>query len=549
MEEQEFLNFNLNFNLRDKKSSKPSLIYSVVSWKSKQYKISTGMKVHPDQWDKCKQICKIDSSLNMLSNKNNRIANNKIKETLLAFSELKYFLCQKEDIKYEEFYSILKSFLNPNLKTKKVYKNMESATLTILRHIDKGSQSENSKKIYRGNINTFREFLKNSHIEDKWENITKETIEEYQKYCIAQHEIWTTTNNKIDFIKNILKDIDEIDKIWDYTKSRIDKVKRIPCKLSNKELHELQLALSENDIKTLYNIDNLSEEEIEIRDIFILQTLVGQRIGDMRKVCDGSIYINDNNSTITITQQKTHESATIPLFPLTKELLKKYKSGFKYIDTSLKKDQDKINTSIKNIAAQAGLTTLQTYIQQFGYNREEITKRMCDRIHTHTARHSFITIMCMFNVAKEDVIIATGHTDTKMIDKVYLHLKDEDKRKKVEKSFSNLNSHIFGGLENNNANNEDSIIASNIDNKQFNNKNEIEEAKKILTFLGADIYEYIELNDIDKLNRLLYGKYERKLLDLGVEFEAIKKIYNVRNSTLKEKSEALRELINNLKNR
>ena len=549
MEEQEFLNFNLNFNLRDKKSSKPSLIYSVVSWKGRQYKISTGMKVHPDQWDKCKQICKIDSSLNMLSNKNNRIANNKIKETLLAFSELKYFLCQKENIKYEEFYSILKSFLNPNLKTKKVYKNMESATLTILKHIEKGSQSENSKKIYKGNINTFREFLKNSHIEDKWENITKETIEKYQKYCIDQHEIWTTTNNKIDFIKNILKDIDEIDKIWDYTKSRIDKVKRIPCKLSNKELHELQLALSENNIKTLYNIDNLSEEEIEIRDIFILQTLVGQRIGDMRKVCDGSIYINDNNSTITITQQKTHESATIPLFPLTKELLKKYKSGFKYIDTSLKKDQDKINTSIKNIAAQAGLTTLQTYIQQFGYNREEITKRMCDRIHTHTARHSFITIMCMFNVPKEDVIIATGHTDTKMIDKVYLHLKDEDKRKKVEKSFSNLNSHIFGGLENNNANNEDNISVSNIKNKQSLNKDEIEEAKKVLTFLGADIYEYIELNDIDKLNRLLYGKYERKLLDLGVEFEAIKKIYNARNSTLKEKSEALRELINNLKNK
>ena len=154
----------------------------------------------------------------------------------------------------------------------------------------------------------------------------------------------------------------------------------------------------------------------------------------------------------------------------------------------------------------------------------------------------------MFNVPKEDVIIATGHTDTKMIDKVYLHLKDEDKRKKVEKSFSNLNSHIFGGLENNNAN-EDNISVSNIKNKQSLNKDEIEEAKKVLTFLGADIYEYIELNDIDKLNRLLYGKYERKLLDLGVEFEAIKKIYNARNSTLKEKSEALRELINNLKNK
>lgn len=164
----------------------------------------------------------------------------------------------------------------------------------------------------------------------------------------------------------------------------------------------------------------------------------------MHKVFDGSIAINEN-ATITITQQKTKESATIPIFPLTQELLQKYQQGFRYIDTNLKKDQDKINTAIKKIAAQAGLTTLQTYVQQYGYDRKNISKRMCDRIHTHTARHSFITMMCLCNVPKEDVIIATGHTDTKMIDKVYLHLQDADKRNKVSKSFANLDSSIFGG--------------------------------------------------------------------------------------------------------
>ncbi len=445
MEEQLFLNFNLNFNLRNQKCEKPSLIYSVVTWQGKQLKVSTGMKVFPDQWDKKKQLCKVGTGLSKLDNRNNTIANNKIKDTLFAFSELKLFLCEQDEFNYEDFNTILRKYLNPTLKTKKlITKNMENATITISRHIDKGSQSEQSKKIYHGNINTFKKFLNVSGIQDTWANINKDTIEKYKQWCIDKHEVWNTTNNKIDFIKNILKEIDEINGIWDYNKSKIDKIKRIPCKLSNKEQHELQLALNEKEIITLYRLNQLSEEETEIRDIFILQTLVGQRIGDMHKVFDGSIAINEN-ATITITQQKTKESATIPIFPLTQELLQKYQQGFRYIDTNLKKDQDKINTAIKKIAAQAGLTTLQTYVQQYGYDRKNISKRMCDRIHTHTARHSFITMMCLCNVPKEDVIIATGHTDTKMIDKVYLHLQDADKRNKVSKSFANLDSSIFGG--------------------------------------------------------------------------------------------------------
>lgn len=461
MEEQFFLNFNLNFNLRSQDSEKPSLIYGVVSWQGKQLKVSTGMKVYPKQWDKKRQSCKVGIGLSNLDNRNNTIANNKIKSTLFAFSELKLFLCEQDKISYEDFYTILRKYLSPALKTKKTpQKSMENATITILKHINNGSQSETSKKIYRGNISNFQSFLKDSNIQDTWENITKDTIEKYRQWCVSKHEVWTTTNNKIDYIKNVLKDIDEVENVWDYNRSKIDKVKRIPCKLSNKEQHELQLALNEAEITALYNFNELSAEETEIRDIFILQTLVGQRIGDMHKIYDGSISVNDN-ATITITQQKTNESATIPIFPLTKDLLQKYRGGFQHINTKEKKNQDKINTSIKDIAARAGLTKLQTYVQQYGYEKESITKKMCDRIHTHTARHSFITITCLFGIPKEDVIIATGHTDTKIIDKVYLHLQEADKRNKVSKSFANLESSLFGGYNVNSLpNNETNKISS-----------------------------------------------------------------------------------------
>lgn len=47
----------------------------------------------------------------------------------------------------------------------------------------------------------------------------------------------------------------------------------------------------------------------------------------------------------------------------------------------------------------------------------------------------FSTIMCRRGVPREDIIIATGHEDTQMLDKIYAHLTAKDKSKKVTSAF------------------------------------------------------------------------------------------------------------------
>ncbi|MCA6006284.1 hypothetical protein DXA83_20935 [Bacteroides thetaiotaomicron] len=54
-------------------------------------------------------------------------------------------------------------------------------------------------------------------------------------------------------------------------------------------------------------------------------------------------------------------------------------------------------------------------------------KKLHPIIHTHLARHTFITLMFKKGIPKEVVIIATTHENTKMIDKVYLHISSYDK--------------------------------------------------------------------------------------------------------------------------
>ena len=66
-------------------------------------------------------------------------------------------------------------------------------------------------------------------------------------------------------------------------------------------------------------------------------------------------------------------------------------------------------------------------------------------MHTHIARHTFITIMCKRNIPKEIVMIATAHTNDKMINDVYLHESALDRGEKLINSLqnSNQNSILF----------------------------------------------------------------------------------------------------------
>ena len=149
------------------------------------------------------------------------------------------------------------------------------------------------------------------------------------------------------------------------------------------------------------------------------------------KVTDES-EIDEEHNTIALTQQKTGSRAIIPLMPLAKEIISKYKNKeIKYY----RDDNSAVNGYLKEVAKQAGLNESITF-EEKGVKQ---TKPLHSLIHTHTARHTFITIMCRKNISKEVLIIATGHEDTKLIDKVYLHLSAKDKAKKVAEAFNEAN--------------------------------------------------------------------------------------------------------------
>ena len=131
MSEQVFLDFSLNFNLRQTKKNMPTIIYALFTFRGRQYKVNIGAKVYPTQWNKRKQIATISNGQTRLDNHNNEIVNKKIRSLLAIFEEKKNYLCEnleRIDFLFEE----MRQAINPNLKTRYTImkdNNQLSATL------------------------------------------------------------------------------------------------------------------------------------------------------------------------------------------------------------------------------------------------------------------------------------------------------------------------------------------------------------------------------------------------------------------------------------
>lgn len=440
MVKQVFVNeLKANFNLRCPKSDKPTNIYLVCRINNKQVKLSTGVKVYPDHWNKKKEEAYIGIRLTELDNINNSIVNNKLTELKICFIKFKQYLCTHPN---ELAKSIL--LLKQHIYKDKMKQEIQTPATAILKQLIAGKSGKDStKNQYRANIDKFERFLKENEISNTWENMNLNTIQKYAKQITTENDSPSTLRNILKgTIFNLLKIADKRENIpFSWTASNLNSFE-FPKDKSNKELaSNKQITLTEEQLDQLYHhtatgTETQIKKYTEIKDLFVLQCLVGQRIGDMQKFFNGDNERDEEAGTISIIQQKTNTKAIIPLLPLAREIISKYENKeLRYY----KERNSIVNEALKEVGKQAGLDTPVTY----EVNGNRLTEPFYKLIHTHTARHTFITILCRKGIPKDTVIIATGHEDTKMIDEVYSHLNSKDKANKVSNAFK---SKLSGGI-------------------------------------------------------------------------------------------------------
>ena len=146
------------------------------------------------------------------------------------------------------------------------------------------------------------------------------------------------------------------------------------------------IVLTENEFMKLYTLDLSDNKSLsKVRDVFCFQCLTGQRFSDIASlnrddIKDNSWYLHT---------YKTRDIIEIPLTPLAKEILNRYKLNSQPLPVI---SQQKTNDYLKELCAIAELNDSITLVRYRGSERVEYKKPKYEFITTHTARRTFVTI-------------------------------------------------------------------------------------------------------------------------------------------------------------
>ena len=325
--------------------------------------------------------------------------------------------------------------------------------------------------------------------------------------------------------------------------TNIDKIKIEAKPIAKKD--KAYCALTVEEVERIYSLtetelcNSTINNLVFYKDMFVMQCTTGVRTSDIQKLFDSR---NFSTETQTVTfearknEDKNVDTCIVPytMYSMTLEIYNKYKDT--KLHSSFFDNHNKYNEAIREICRIAKIDeTIQYKKQKKGGGTEKCEDKKYNLITSHDGRHSFVTnAIRHFNLTYDEIIVMTGHADTQYITAVYANLTDDDRRKRVVKT-------IEKATYKNNSNPIPTAVSISTPQQSTNTVvADVAEAYTVLNFLGANEDEYIGINDINQLIRLI-GRYEGRILDKfceKIDIEKLKELFN-RGGKISERKKAL----------
>jgi hypothetical protein len=165
---------------------------------------------------------------------------------------------------------------------------------------------------------------------------------------------------------------------------------------------------SEEELKSLLNF-KFSHEALTIaRDIFVMQSYLGFRVGTLQIFLRSpQLYLlkDEDRWLIQIRTNKTGRIVTVPVKPIVLDILQRWNFSFEqaYYERYY-------NTLIKMMAREANLVNIVPYAMTYGRKRIEFRDEKWELMASHTARRNFATNAFLAHVPVEHIMFITGHT-------------------------------------------------------------------------------------------------------------------------------------------
>ena len=367
------------FSLRESKQNKKGLspIEVSITTNGKRIYFSTGKQASAADWNKEKQAVKGKSEEAQLING--------------YLIQLRNKIYQKEIELLQKGYLITAELLKEAI-TDKVEALNEKTLLDVLNEHNTERKAMVGKTVapatywvfeYTGRL--FKEFIQKKYErKDLYlREINLGFIQGFHAFLLGEKKMGQNSCTKhLKFLKKLLN-LAVANSYISYNPVNAYKVEREPVEVD---------FLDEEELRKIINFDTPLPRLERAKDMFLFGCFTGLSYIDI-KTLTPEHFEKDNTGRIWIKKRrvKTGVLSRIPLLPIAKLILDKYKGGEKLLPIQ---DPADINKYLKDIAILCG-----------------INKRIC----FHTSRHTFAsTITLANNISLEVVSKMLGHTNTRM---------------------------------------------------------------------------------------------------------------------------------------
>ena len=412
------------FKLKEPKSEKETSILFSCFFKdeNKKFIYSTGENILPINFD-------FQNKFPFTSGKNKSKFAEGIKMQLNRYSDL-MLETESQYKKMNELFSskTLKKVFDEEFKKTPTGKNIffDAYDEFVAYKKDTIQWSKGTEKRYQNIKNHLKNFEEAKKYQLTFSKIDKIFYSKFSSYCLTDLEhINNTYLKNLGFFKTFM--FWSIKNKYTYNNAFENFNNDDNGKSIIKPTLTKQIALTIEDLNKLMNHEFKSKKLEKSRDLFVFACVTGFRYGEMTSINRSNV--TDNYIILKEEKDETKEAREIPLTSISRYILSKYDFTLPLIANQ------KQNQYIKEVFAELDYTHKVEKTTTKGKENIKIEMVFKDRISTHTARRTFITMMK--RQGKSDKLIAsiTGHTDMKTLN-AYYQVNDEETKEAMDEVFN-----------------------------------------------------------------------------------------------------------------
>lgn len=412
------------FKLKEPKADKETLILFSCFFKdeNKKFIYSTGEKIHPKNWDAANKFP-------FLNGKNKAPFLESIKIQLNRYSDLMQ-KTESERKKINEPFTqdILKKVFDEEFKRIPKGKNVFFEAYDEFFNEKDGQLqwTKGTKTRYQNIKNILERFEIAKNYPLTFNRIDEKFHSEFTDYSLntLKHVNNTYLRNLV-FFKTFMNWA--IDKKYTYNEKFKKFNKNESGKDIIKETATSQIALNIEDLNKIMNHNFKTKSLERVRDVFVFACVTGMRFGELSLISKSNV----TETHIVLKEEKGvfKEPRNIPLTTLSKYILTKYDYELPLIANQ------KQNEYLKKAFQEMEFSKKIEKATNRGREVERSEDFFYNRITTHTARRTFITMMKRKGVSDKLIAKATGHKDMATLNKYY-QVDDEQTKEAMDDVFS-----------------------------------------------------------------------------------------------------------------